>query len=93
MTIELLAYIKLLEDAGGDGGGDSVPTNTVGDGTGAVKLYAPPLTKHIAKHGLLEDGTPAPMGTVTIPTSPDAQPKEIYDFLVAQKKANDPEDG
>jgi hypothetical protein len=80
-------YIQLLED-------DSSTTNVVGDGNGAVKLYAPSLGKKLATHGLVEGDMDEPVDEqMKIPTSPDDPPKQIYDFLVAQKKASDPEDG
>ena len=83
----ILNYIKLIED-------DAGTTNVVGDGDGAVKLYAPPLGKKLVTHGLVEgDDMDEPVEEqMIIPTSPDDPPKQIYQFLQAQKKANDPED-
>ena len=93
-------FIKLKEDSGASGGvagggaaisGGVAATNTVGDGEESVKLYAPPLTKKIAKHGILEksmtdDKYDTPY--VKIPTSADNDPADEFKFHQIQQKIN-----
>ena len=99
----LAQFIKLKEDSGASAGfagggavinGGTSATNTIGDGNGAVKLYAPPLSKKIAKHGVLEGLTVDPTDDeyntpyVKIPTSLDTPEEDEFKFHQIQQKIN-----